>query len=635
MSMTKTAAISKKNEHIEDYLDYYCNLAQSPEYAILLKGAWGSGKTWFIKKYCEKLEDNDQKSLYVSLYGITTFAEIDDIFFRQLHPVLSSKGMAIAGKVLKGLLKTTLKIDLGDDSNGNASISPQIPDIDLPDYLKQTDDCILFFDDLERCKISIENILGYINYFVEHDGLKTIIIANEDEILRQPEKETYKRIKEKLIGKTFEIVPDLNPALKNFIKSTSNDLVRKFLYQEEDSIKHLYCISKYKNLRQLKQIIWDFERFYHFLPNKAKKSEPLLQEVLKIFVALSFEIKRGSLLPDDIERLQEVEYFNLFLSDKPEDKKDNHLLQIIEKYQNLSFQDLVFGGQCWQDFFDKGIIEKALIEKGVANSVFFRDENTANWVKLWHYHNLEDDEFQGLLDQVEKEFKNLEYKEIGVILHIVGLFLHFSTIGIYKRTKCEVLVDGKKYVNDLQKNGQLDPDDPSIIPAKRREEYGSLGFYGRESKEFQEFLNYTLKKINNEKIAQMPEAGNDLLKIMRNDVPKFCRMIYLSNSKDQIYHNTPIFKYIDPKEFVVATLSLASEAMQSVFGAISERYKPDMLNAKLIEELDWLKSVRCILQNTQQRYKGKLSGHRLQFMIESKIDKALENLKKMAESEAQ
>ena len=369
-----------------------------------------------------------KKNLYVSLYGITTFAEIDDIFFRQLHPVLSSKGMAITGKVLKGLLKTTLKIDLGDDSNGNASISSQIPDIDLPDYLKQTDDCILFFDDLERCKISIENILGYINYFVEHDGLKTIIIANEDEILQRQD-DIYNRIKEKLIGKTFEIVPDLNPALKNFIKSTSNDRVREFLYQEEDSIKHLYSTSKYKNLRQLKQIIWDFERLYHFLPHKAKNSEPLLQEVLKIFVALSFEIKRGSLQPGEIGRLQEVEYFNLFLSDKQEDKKDNHLLQIIEKYQNLSFQDLVLGGQCWHDFFDKGIIEKTLIEKGVANSIFFRDENTANWVKLWHYNNLEDDEFQRLLDQVEKEFNNLEYKEIGVILHIVGLFLRFSSGG--------------------------------------------------------------------------------------------------------------------------------------------------------------------------------------------------------------
>ena len=627
MSMSKSAVISEKNEHIEDYLNYYCNLDQSPEYAILLKGAWGSGKTWFIKKYCEKLEDNDKKSLYVSLYGITDFAEIDNIFFQQLHPVLSSKGMAITGKVLKGLLKTTLKIDLGDDSNGNASISSQIPDIDLPDYLKQTDDCILFFDDLERCKISIENILGYINYFVEHDGLKTIIIANEDEIL-QCQDDIYKRIKEKLIGKTFEIAPDLNPALKSFIKSTPNDRVCEFLYQEEDSLKHLYFTSKYENLRHLKQTIWDFERFYHFLPDRAKNSEPFLQEVLKIFVALSFEIKKGALLPCDIRRLQDIYYSKLYKTDTHEDEEDNQLLQIIQKYQNLRLHDLVLGDQCWHDFFDKGIVEKALIEEGVANSVFFRDENTANWVKLWHYRNLEDDEYQELLDQVEKEFNNLEYKEIGVILHIVGLFLRFSEIGIYKRTKCEVLADGKKYVDDLQESGQLDPDDPSIMSAKRELAYGGLGFSGRESKEFQEFFNYTIKKINNEKIAQMPEAGNNLLKIMCNDVPKFCLMIYHSNSKDQTYYNIPIFKYIDPKEFVTATLSLNPEAMQSVFGAIGERYQLDMLNVTLVEELDWLKSVRCILQNTQQKFQGQLSGHRLQFIIESIINKAIENLKK-------
>ena len=633
MSMSKSAVISKKNEHIEEYLDYYCNLDHSPEYAVLLKGVWGSGKTWFIKKYREKLEKK-KKVLYVSLYGITDFAEIDDIFFQQLHPVLSSKGMAIAGKILKGTLKTTLKIDFGDNSNGNASVSSQIPDIDLPDYLKQTEGCILFFDDLERCKLSIENILGYINYLVEHDGLKTIIVANEDEILQcQDEKKVYNRIKEKIIGKTFKIVPDLDMALRSFIESISTDHVRKFLYQMEDSIKQLYFTSEYENLRQLKQIIWDFERFYHFLPDKAKNSETLLQEVLKIFVALSFELKRGSLQPGEIGRLQDVYYLNLFQSD--EKKKDNHLLQIIKKYQNLSFQDLVLGGQCWQDFFDKGIIEKTLIEKGVANSIFFQEENTANWVKLWHYHHLEDDEFQGLLDQVEKKFNNLEYKEIGVILHIVGLFLRFSEMEIYKRTKCEVLADGKTYIDALQQNGQLEPDDHSIMLAERGEEYGGLGFPRRESKEFKEFCNYIVKKINNEKIARMPEAGNDLLKIMRNDVSQFCRMIYLSNSQDQIYYNTPIFNYIDPGEFVTATLSLDPKAMQSVFGAIGERYKPDMLKTKLVEELDWLESVRCILQNTQKKFKGKLSGHRLQFIIESMIDKAIENLKKMAESEAQ
>jgi len=61
------------NSHIETYLDYYCGLSHAPGFAVLLKGQWGSGKTWFINRYREKLEENNQKCLYVSLYGMTTF----------------------------------------------------------------------------------------------------------------------------------------------------------------------------------------------------------------------------------------------------------------------------------------------------------------------------------------------------------------------------------------------------------------------------------------------------------------------------------------------------------------------------------------------------------------------------------
>lgn len=42
----------------------------------------------------------------------------------------------------------------------------------------------IIFDDLERCSIVIPNILGYINQFVENNGLKVIVIANEDEIIK-------------------------------------------------------------------------------------------------------------------------------------------------------------------------------------------------------------------------------------------------------------------------------------------------------------------------------------------------------------------------------------------------------------------------------------------------------------------
>ena len=54
------------NNHIENYLNYYCSL-QSPDYAVLLKGSWGAGKTWFIKYYCDRLKEKNRKFLYVPL----------------------------------------------------------------------------------------------------------------------------------------------------------------------------------------------------------------------------------------------------------------------------------------------------------------------------------------------------------------------------------------------------------------------------------------------------------------------------------------------------------------------------------------------------------------------------------------
>ena len=43
-------------------------------------------------------------------------------------------------------------------------------------------DSILIFDDLERCDCPVNEVLGYINTYVEHDGMKVIIVANQKEI---------------------------------------------------------------------------------------------------------------------------------------------------------------------------------------------------------------------------------------------------------------------------------------------------------------------------------------------------------------------------------------------------------------------------------------------------------------------
>ena len=47
--------------------------------------------------------------------------------------------------------------------------------LDYTDFFA-TDDKVLCFDDLERANVDVIDILGYINNFVEHDHIKTIII---------------------------------------------------------------------------------------------------------------------------------------------------------------------------------------------------------------------------------------------------------------------------------------------------------------------------------------------------------------------------------------------------------------------------------------------------------------------------
>ncbi len=643
------------NSHIETYLDYYCGLSHAPGFAILLKGKWGCGKTWFINKYREKLEQETKKCLYVSLYGMISFSEIEDTFFQQLHPVLSSKGMAITGKILKGLLKGTLKIDLDGDAKDDGSINIQIPEINLPDYLKNTDKSILIFDDLERCQIDIGDLLGYINYFVEHQGLKVILVANEDKLL---ENSNYKDIKEKLIGKTFDVCLDLHGALKDFIKESNNSKIENFLSDNTELIEELYQKAEYENLRSLKQIILDFERIFQKLPEKARKKSELLQEIFKLLMAFSIEIKRGTLLPKNISKLQEAEIFKLnqarrdYIANRSKIDQDNSssassedntqeltsLKRIIDRYTflNLLIYEPFLSLEWWQTFLDKGIINTSELEESILNSKYFQDENTPNWVKLWHFDNsdLTDDEFDNLLEKVELEYCNREFIDIGVIKHVTGLFLKLSDIGLYSKNKQELLQDSKLYIDNLINDNKLDLNLGSrtiVSLIKSMTSYKGLRFQGNELEEFKEFCSYIKTARQSAIERNLPQLGLELLDIMQKDKWQFYRMICINNFSedkdwDQIYCQIPIFKYIEHKEFIKQFLSMNFDYQSSCIWAFTERYKANDSYKKLLEELEWLKGIQDLLLEEAACKKGNLSGYRFELLIKDYLNKAIENL---------
>jgi GTPase SAR1 family protein len=633
------------NSNIQEYLDYYCNLSHAPGFAVLLKGQWGCGKTWFIEKYCEKLKANKQKCLYVSLYGITSFSEIEDAFFQQLHPVLSSKGMAITGKILKGFLKGALKIDINNDSKDDGTWNIGIPDINLPEYLKNTGKSILIFDDLERCNIEISNILGYINYFVEHDDLKVIIIANEDELLKSDNDASsnrYKIIKEKLIGQTFSVSLHFKDALKSFITIVINSDASKFLSHNIELIENLYKKANFENLRCLKQIVLNFDRIYEILPEKAKNNQEILQDILQVLMAFSIEIKRGNMYATDINKLPD-EYVSMIRkqipphqeyneSTKKNNQEETKLTKILDTYHELSLHEPFLGQVFWEVFFDKGILDKQELETSLSNSKYFQDENTPNWVKLWHFAYLSDDEFDNLLKEVESEYIDRKFIELGIIKHITGLFLKFSDAGLYHKNREEILKESKMYINSLKDNKTLD------IPGNRYNytddeilggAYAGLGYQGKEFVEFKEFCSYIEEVRELAKDEGMPGAAHDLIDIMQNDTWRFYTMICISNSSAQIYYNIPILKHIEPSVFVEKLLEMKSHDKQHVGWALTKRYEFDEINKELSSELDWLKSVKDLLSQEANRKKGKISGYSLELLIETYFTKIVEKLEKM------
>src|SRR5262249_51412295 len=151
----------------------------------------------------EMKDDEYVKRTYVSLYGKNELNQIDEEIFQKLHPFLGSKGVKLLGAVAKGILKTTTNINLG--SGETISINSQLPDVKLGGLFPTPNDCVIVFDDLERCSIDITDLLGYINSFVEHEGVKVIVLADGGQFVNRSDYDKYKIIKEKTIGKTLEV----------------------------------------------------------------------------------------------------------------------------------------------------------------------------------------------------------------------------------------------------------------------------------------------------------------------------------------------------------------------------------------------------------------------------------------------
>lgn len=174
----------------EEILRYLKDVSYN--YAVLIDGEWGSGKTFFANNILTKAINKQEVNLktnrsvkYISLYGCKDMTDVQEniawSFAEDARKKIKNriKWGTTAEKVSSNILLSSQKI-------GNVIMKKLLPEASLykisSDWLN-LGSFIFIFDDLERCDCPVNEVFGFLNELVEHENTKVIIIANEKELM--------------------------------------------------------------------------------------------------------------------------------------------------------------------------------------------------------------------------------------------------------------------------------------------------------------------------------------------------------------------------------------------------------------------------------------------------------------------
>ena len=251
--------------------------------ALLLTGQWGSGKSYLIKEFAKKTNTkySDYYISIISLFGIDNVATLNRCVKEAYLAASSGVFTKTVQKVSKGigqLIKSGAEVaSAADPTSGiSAGLAKGIGNamtLNVFEYIPVNNEFgrgekkkqfVLTFDDLERCKIDIVELLGTINEFSENKKIKTIIVADENKILKREDAKDYLDFKEKIIFQTIRLQSDYNMIIDGIIDRYKETAIgySEFLKTCSEIIKQVFAESNYRNVRTVKAILASFERVF-------------------------------------------------------------------------------------------------------------------------------------------------------------------------------------------------------------------------------------------------------------------------------------------------------------------------------------------------------------------------------------
>ena len=566
-------------------------------------------------------------TIYMSLYGISNLEEISKKIFiettqlmdKNLRKFMDTNGQTTIPEYAK----------TGIDMANFFGVTQNGDKVDYADFFS-TDDKVLCFDDLERANVDVIDILGYINNFVEHDHIKTIIICNEKELstklkssnlemktfiatylldkqdeLNKTDKpmvekiqdkiehvfdkaNDYERIKEKLIGETFEYAPKfdyiINGILMRYEKNP--DLIR-FLRENTGLIISTFNKSGTRNLRILKHALNDFSKIYEMV-NKSypNTSHRVIQTMLIFTIAVSFEIKAGKITKDKFVNIKDnEEYKSILVSSRI--LMDNRQFYIKEfdnnYYYNFKAEYRFF--KFIEYYVRTRIFDMKLFKDNmetIRNTV--DTENLPAYRRLLteEYWKIPDDQFDKVIEEIVEDVITGKIR----LIDIVKLYAYFSYF-----SKKELISYDIKTIKTIFFNGMNISSLTSEYCPNPEEELGKIAI-----EEVAEDMDEILKHFDSLNSQLLDKLYKEKAEEIFKNIPMKMEIFY--EKFDRQCMNIPIFKYYDPYQMFQRISCASNEDVVLIKEKLANRadkfpkeIEPEMKNIKQLKQIvdDYLK----------------------------------------------
>lgn len=585
------------NKYIKHYLE-----KDKTHTAIMLTGEWGSGKTYYVENILTPFLQETRKSrcVVISLYGLETISDISKSIYMELRMKALEKESEVwsAGKLIaKTVVKGAAGIFGIDVSMSEDELQKLYSSVDLSGKL-------LVFEDLERSGIELVKLLGYVNNLVERDGIKVLLVANENEIL-QKEPETfnfnftmlrseqsensekeekgnhdlegvykYLKIKEKTISDTIYFESNYCEAIKNIIDAFDNPKLQEIIGDDAEKIEGLASMVKgccHKNFRTFIFATQKTVDIYEELDGNYDKD--FLECIYYGIIHFSAKIKT-----EEFPAWQGTEYLSTILG-----TNWYPLFQFCYDYIRWQKLDTI----------------KARDAEEAFQKMKLYDTHAERWdedlQKIYSYHECTEKELRETLEVVEERLKDPDeigfysYGKLAVYLVTLNHIIEFDY------TKCK-----ERMIENIRgKGGEIDSD-ILFLPMYdfiegEKEEYddfvsqltesmnykGEQNIFSYDPSDVKDLYDYVIKERNN--ISENHEF------IGRFNINQLIEMLFNASAKQLgDFRGTlfAVYRYASKADFLETDVAAMKELLRLIEAKLdAQDYDMDKIQLK---QIDWL-----------------------------------------------